>query len=272
MRSRRPECTSLTLHTSHICQTHSRGEEVRNRPTDIAAIPNVLAVDEDDTPTPQSDIMKEIIGTTLYLRSAEAFYNMQPRELKLSRLKEFYTKKDKNVVSLLAARRKVVIDEEFLLKMGVGQILMETDSSMIDYHLTVGNRLGFSPLLPNVQSDPQFSFELNLKGQIREFKGKNAMLGFDPAGRMLYVGRCRNEDVFLAMAPNQFLKGYYRPTRAGYSTGSSQMSKRHYRQTVMMLAHFLAQVQELPFVNNEPVYQLDLESDQPDFNGITDVL
>ena len=197
---------------------------------------------------------------------------MQPRELKLSRLKEFYTKKDKNVVSLLAARRKVVIDEEFLLKMGVGQILMETDSSMIDYHLTVGNRLGFSPLLPNVQSDPQFSFELNLKGQIREFKGKNAMLGFDPAGRMLYVGRCRNEDVFLAMAPNQFLKGYYRPTRAGYSTGSSQMSKRHYRQTVMMLAHFLAQVQELPFVNNEPVYQLDLESDQPDFNGITDVL
>ena len=216
--------------------------------------------------------MKEIIGATLTLPSTVEFHNMRPRDLNLSRLKEFYTKKDKNVVSLLANRHNVIIDDDFKLKSGVGQIRMDTMSSMIDYHLTVGNCLGLSPLLPNVQSDPQFSFELDLKGQIREFKAKNAMLGFDPAGCMLYIGRCRNENVYLAMVPNEFLEGHFMPTRAGYASGPSLMSQRHYRQTVMMLAHFLAQVTELPFMNNEPVYKLDLDSTVPDFHAITDVL
>jgi hypothetical protein len=241
-------------------------------PTDISIIPEALAVDEGDKRTPQSEVMKEIIATKLRLPSTEAFYNMSPKELKLSRLKEFYKKKDKNAVALLASRHRVSIDEDFTLKKGAGQICMDTKSSMIDYHLTVGKCLGFSPLLPNVQSDPQFCFELDLKSPTREFKGKNAMLGFDPAGRMLYLGRCRNEDVFLAMAPNEFLEGHFRPTRAGYSTGSSQMARRHYRQTVMMLTHFLAEVTELSYVNNEPVYTLNLDSEVADFHGITDVL
>ena len=216
--------------------------------------------------------MKEIIGATLTLPSTVEFHNMRPRDLNLSRLKEFYTKKDKNVVSLLANRHNFIIDDDFKLKSGVGQIRMDTMSSMIDYHLTVGNCLGLSPLLPNVQSDPQFSFELDLKGQIREFKAKNAMLGFDPAGRMLYIGRCRNENVYLAMVPNEFLEGHFIPVRAGYTSGPSLMSQRHYRQTVMMLAHFLAQVTELSFMNNEEVYDLDLDSKDPNFHGITDVL
>ena len=216
--------------------------------------------------------MKEIIGTTLYLRSAEEFYKNDARDLKLSRLKELYDKNDKNVLSLLTSRHKLVIDEEFKLQKGVGQIRMDTKSSNIDYHLTVGNCLGFSPLLPNAQSDMQFCFELDLKGQIREFKGKNAMLGFDPVGRMLYVGRCRSENVFLAMAPNEFLRGHFRPTRAGFSTGSSLMSRRHYRQVAMMLTHFLVAVRELPFITTESVYNLDLESEVPGFHTITDVL
>jgi hypothetical protein len=166
----------------------------------------------------------------------------------------------------------VVIDDDYTLKMGVGQILMDTTSSMIDYHVTVGNCVGLSPLLPNTEVDPMFCFELDLKSPIREFKGKNAMLGFDPAGKMLNIGKCRSEDVFLAMAPNEFLDGHYQPTRAGFSTGSPQMAKRHYRQTVMMFAHFLAQVRELPYYNNESVYTLDLDSEVPNFHELTDVL
>jgi hypothetical protein len=40
----------------------------------------------------------------------------------------------------------------------------------------------------------------------------------------------------------------------------------------MMLAHFLAQVNELPYLNIRSVYTLDLESEAPNFNAITDVL
>ena len=241
-------------------------------PTDISEIPEALAVDQDDIPTPQSDLLKEIIGSTFFLPSAQEFYNMNTKQLNLSKLRDLYERKDESAVSLLSSRHEIHIDDSLLLKMGTGQICMNTRSSMIDYHLTVGNCLGFSPLLPNVLSDHQFCFDMNLKMPIKDFKCKNAMLGFDPAGRMLFLGRCRNEDVFLAMAPNEFLQGHYTPTRAGYSTGPTVMSRRHYRQIVMMIAHFLAKVEDLPYLNDQPVYNLILDSEHPDFKSITDVL
>jgi hypothetical protein len=199
-----------------------------NGPTDIAIVPEALQVDDGDEATPQSRVMREIVGAKIDLTSLDEFYKMTPKELKLSTLERFHTRRDKNALSLLASRHNVVVDEAFTLKMGAGQIRMDTTSSKIDYHLTVGNCLGLSPLLPNARSDPRFTFEMDVKGNIREFKGKHAMLGFDLAGRMLYIGKCRGEDVFLAMAPNEFLEGHYQPTRAGYSTGKSQMTRRHY--------------------------------------------
>lgn len=200
------------------------------------------------------------------------FIHMVPRPLKLSRLKALYEHRDENVVSILNHRHTIHIDDEFTLQMGVGKIMMDTRSSMIDYHLTVGNCLGFSPLLPNALSDPYFSFEMNLLMPRRDFKGKNGMLGFDPAGRMLYVGRCRNEDVFLAMAPNEFLQGHFTPPRAGYTTGESVMSTRHYRQTVIMLAHFLESVSVLAFYNTANDYDQSLDPASADFGRITKAL
>ena len=238
-------------------------------PTDIAVIPDELAIDPDDKLTPQSDILNEIIGTADDSNLEDKFVHMVARKLKLSKLKAMYESKDENVLSLLKHRHRIHIDEEFTLEMGLGKIRMDTKSSMIDYHLTVGNCMGFSPLLPNARSDPHFCFEMDLKMPCRDFKGKNGMLGFDPAGKMLYVGRCRNEDVYLAMAPNEFLRGYFTPVRAGYSTGESVMSTRHYRQTVIMIAHFLELVPELAFFNPANGYDQSLDSASTDFARIT---
>ena len=107
---------------------------------------------------------------------------------------------------------------------------------------------------------------------IKDLKCKNAMLGFDPTGRMLFLGHCRNKDIFLAMAPNDFLRGHYTPTCAGYSTDPTNMSRRHYCQTVMLLAHFLAKVKELSFLNTDPIYEINLDSEYPDFEFVTDIL
>ena len=238
-------------------------------PTDIAVIPDELAVDPDDKLTPQSHILNEIIGSAADSNLEDKFVHMVTRTLKLSKLKALYDSRDENVVSLLKHRHKIHVDDEFTLEMGVGKIRMDTRSSMIDYHLTVGNCMGFSPLLPNARSDPHFCFEMDLKMPFRDFKGKNGMLGFDPAGRMLYVGRCRNEDVYLAMAPNEFLRGHFAPVHAGYSTGESVMSTRHYRQTVIMIAHFLEYVPELAFHNPADKYDQSLDSASTDFGQIT---
>ena len=242
--------------------------------TDFAPIPDWLVVDsDDDTITPQGDLLREIIANSLIDPSNDdKFINTRPRTLKLSKLRALYESEDNNAISLLGTRHRIQIDEEYTLKMGVGKIYMNTGTSMIDFHLTVGGCLGLSPLLPNARSHVQFCLYMDLHQPYREFKGKNTMLGFDPTGRMLYIGRCRNEDVFLVMAPNQFLEGHFTPTRAGYSKGLSVMSTRHYRQTIMMLAKFLAKVSELSFFNSREVYEQSLDSASPCFSRITDVM
>lgn len=246
----------------------SEQREPPKTPTDIAVIPDELAIDPDDKLTPQSHILNEIIGSSSDSNMADNFIHMVDRRLKLSKLKALYESEDENVLSLLNHRHKIHIDDEFTLEMGLGKIRMDARSSMIDYHLTVGNCMGFSPILPNARSDPHFCFEMDLRMPCRDFKGKNGMLGFDPAGRMLYVGRCRNEDVYLAMAPNEFLRGHFTPVRAGYSTGESVMSTRHYRQTVIMISHFLECVPELAFHNPADKYDQSLDSASPDFGQI----
>src|SRR6202007_637888 len=119
---------------------------------------------------------------------------------------------------------------------------MDTKTSMIDYQLTVGKEMGLSALLPNRQGDHGFYFGLDLQKPTKAFKGKHGMLGFDPAGRMLYIGTQGREDVFLAMAPRGFFKRGFATCAPGFATGSGTMSTRHYRQMVMMFAHMLAQL------------------------------
>lgn len=225
--------------------------------------------------------MKAIIGTAANPSSysIQRFMEMPVRELKLSTLESFFSNRDERVLHFLAAsdgcRRTIAIDQKFLLKSNSGKILMDTSLCTIDYHLTVANCIGFSPLLPNMASNHLFSFKMDLHKPFKEFRGKHAMLGFDPAGCMLYIGQCNNEDVFLAMAPNTFLDGYLPPLPAGSSSGTSTMSPRHYRQTIMMLVYFLAKIGTRSFHiagDGRGVYHQDLDSATADFFKITDAL
>lgn len=89
---------------------------------------------------------------------------------------------------------------------------------------------------------------MDLYRPCKVFKGKHAMLGpFHPAGRMLYIGHCNDENVFLAMTPDNFLIGQFVHSGLGYSLGSSIMSTCHYRQIVLMVVHFLIELLLLAF-------------------------
>lgn len=200
-------------------------------------------------------------------------FNRSPvYNLNLSRLKALYEKQDVSAVNLLHQRHKIHIDDHFRLKVGAGQLCMDTTKSKLDYHLTVANCIGLSPILPNAASNHQFSFKMNLKKYEKVFKHKHAMLGFDPAGRMLYLGTRKNEDIYLAMVPNDFLTGHVTPPSPGYSSGSPCMTKRHYRLIVLMILHFLERISDLPYVNDFPVHSQDLEAADATFNSISNAL
>jgi hypothetical protein len=234
-------------------------------PDDLAAYPGDALE--------QSAILTEIIGTRIHERSfEERFNNMPQKRLKLSTLRSIYNRRDTNVVNLLSSRHTVQIDEDFKVPLGTGQVKINTEQSMIDYNLTVADGIGFSAILPNALSSMNFCFTLDLQKPHFSFKGKHAMLGFDPAGCMLYVGRRNDEDVFLAMAPNDYLRGETEPCRVGFASGSPLMSRRHYRQVVMMMAHFLEKIPHRAFANQHSVYGQDLESARPNFDEITNVL
>ena len=273
-----PPSRSLIL-TPLTGDSDAPGPDQSHGPHDIASIPDLLVTDLDDR-VPQSEVMEKIIAASLPdFGSIDAFNDMGVRTLKLSELKRFFDDKDETVLNQLSHRHSIEIDDHFCLKPGGGHMSMATDKTTLGYHLTVANCIGFSTILPNVASSPHFVFELDMKKPYHGFKGKHAMVGFDTKGRMLYVGRTENEDVFLAMAPDTFLSNYDNDDglcAPGHSSGSPLMSTRHYRQVISMLAYFLGLMLDHGYdAGNEPVpltYSLDLEAAQVNWELFTNDL
>jgi hypothetical protein len=242
-------------------------------PTDISLVPDLLAADRGDA-VQQSDLLQGIIQADRDPYDEDPFYKLTPRSLRLSYLRSVYKHRIPAAINVLCNRHVVRVDDDLRLFPGTGQIHMDTTESTIDFQLTVAKCVGLSPILPNAASAHRFQFDLDLKKDRKEFKGK-PMLGFDPAGCMLFIGRSNNEDVFLAMAPDRFIGGRLAPPRpAGRKPPprSSRMSKRHYRQVVMMLTHFLTKLTLHPFIALRSPYEQDLESESPEFELVTDAL
>lgn len=260
--------TKNTLFSSNSGDDNERGS---SGPADIAEIPKAFENDSDDR-LGQSEVMLEIIATADDACNTDKFNEMVVRKLKLSRLERYYDNQDTRVVNALSNRHTIEIDEHFLLKPGSGQVNMNTDKTMLDYHLTVANSIGLGSLLPAETNAPRFLFEMDLRKPYRSFNGKHAMIGFDTKGKMLYIGKCLNEDVFLSMAPNDFLSNDAELAPPGFTTGSPLMTRQHYRQIVMMFAFFLEELTGGGFLNHEKVYNLDLDSTSPNWHRVTNIL
>lgn len=239
---------------------------------DIAPVPEAYLAELGDH-VKQSAVLENLISTSLQATVApDPFEEKSLYGLKLSKLKDFYESGDSAVTSLLSNRHQIVIDKKYKLKFGKNEISMDTTHTMIDYQLVVANCIGFRVLLRNAANDVGFGFNMDLKHPHRAFKGKHGMVGFDTKGRMLHLGRVNNEDVYLTMAPNGFLTRELELCAAGYSTGSSVMSRRHYRQMVMMLAHFLSMIPELAYTVRGSVYEQDLEHEDPKWSHVTNIM
>ncbi|KAH9160394.1 hypothetical protein EDB89DRAFT_1914799 [Lactarius sanguifluus] len=195
-------------------------------PTDITEIPDDLAAEPDDR-VKQSEVLNMIIATNRHHdANIDNFNHMQVKRIDLSNLERLYKSKNTNAIKLLSGRNTINIDKEFCLEVGCGKIGTRTNKTTIDFHLTVANCIGLFPILPNALNSHRFSFKLDLAKPFRGFKAKHAMVGFDTKGRFLFIGKAMNEDVFLAMAPNDFLYGNADLSPPGHSTGSPLLSRR----------------------------------------------
>ena len=243
------------------------------RPNDISEIPDDLIADPDDRIN-QSEVLQNIVSTSLLNPSnIDEFNNKRVHTLRLSKLEKMYKEKNKNVVDFLMKRHKIRVDDDYQLSIGEKYTIMRTNKTFLDYHLVVGSCIGLSPIIPNTPSSFDFCFEMDLKKAYRSFKGKHAMVGFDTSGRVLYIGQTSATEVYLAMAPNEFLQSRHQAAcRPGHSTGPPNPSQRHYRQLVMMLAHFLEKLPQRAHYNVRSVYEQDLIGASPNWRRVTDCL
>ena len=108
-------------------------------------------------------------------------------------------------------------------------------------------------------------------GRRRDFKCKYGCLGFDPAGRMLYLGQRDGEDIWLGMLPQSFLDSYDDNLPAAYSSGYTCLTARHYRQLVMIIASVLHRMHNQAFYCHD-IYEIDLDGALPYFEKFTDVM
>lgn len=226
-------------------------------PTDATEIPAVFASDS-TSQAEQEKVLDELTGTASL--DIDAFDEMERGTLKLSQLERMYNKQSKRAINTLSKRQTIEIDEDMCFQAGTGKVTISTEESMLDYHLTVGNGLGLGALIPNTITSNQFMFDMDLKKPYREFKGKHGLVGFDTKGRMLYIRKCMNDDVFLAMAPKSFVACQMEPCPAGHSTGSSRMSTRHSRMVILMLLNFLPKTRHRSFTVRGDIYDHNIDT------------
>ncbi|KAI9430488.1 hypothetical protein H4582DRAFT_2063757 [Lactarius indigo] len=227
----------------------------------------------------QGEVLTEILANRLEDWGEEdGFNSKRAHKVKLSEMRRQYMMEEKERkrkgLRMLTVRNQIEIDADMKLPVGKGQVIMTTERTMLDYELTVGSVVGLGVVLPMGRTAKHFMLELDLQQPLREFQGKRGMVGFDTCGRMLFIGRARNEDVFVGMAPNEFIRCEVEPCSAGYKTGRPQLSWRHYRQVVMMFAYFMGKIGELLFTTPEgrSVYELNLESGSVKWEEVTNVL
>ena len=224
-------------------------------------------------PLDQDDVQLGMYqGVTTGSAEEIPFETLRSQKIRLSRLRRYHEMNHEiKAQGLLTGRTAIDVDPEYIIKTSSGDVLCDMADNYLDYVCTVGNSIGLWAAIPNVAHDFTFVFTLDLSLPIREFPTKHGQIGFDTSGRMLFIGKSRSEDVFLALAPKTFIAGLDKECPAGSSSGDTRLSKAHYRCVAMAFAKGLSKLNNRGFTCVQP-YQIELGGTNPMFANHTNIL
>lgn len=112
----------------------------------------------------------------------------------------------------------------------------------MDYKLGLSAECGLDAALPNlnieeVLNDPAWTFTLKTSCRYWDYRGDREVLGFDPSGRMLYLGKTpAHEDVWIVLAPDECVG----PDAEMQAVGKADSPARMDRQSANVMWAFLA--------------------------------
>jgi hypothetical protein len=140
------------------------------------------------------------------------------QKLKLSVLQRTYEKKHRYAaLTHLRERAFIEIDGQYKHPndgrkvTSTGPIRMDIDEFYLDFVMYTSRYLGLGAIIPNTEAHHHWTFTLSLKDQHHNFSPKHGLVGFETTGKMVYLGRCQQETVWIAFAPDHFVDGQSDP-------------------------------------------------------------
>jgi hypothetical protein len=134
------------------------------------------------------------------------------RKLKLSALQRNYEKKEKyTALTHLKERAFIEVDPQYKHPndgrnvTATGPIRMDVNEFYLDFVMYTSRYLGLGAIIPNTEAHHNWTFTLSIKDQHHNFSPKHGLIGFDTTGKMIYLGRCQQETVWIAFAPDAFV-------------------------------------------------------------------
>lgn len=168
----------------------------------------------------------------------EEFYKKPVTRVKLSVLqKDYEGNKERVALQRLRERYEVAIDKTYLHNVVDPNLAWGTRDHYLDFLVLVSGSIGLHVALPK---DPvsNYAFMLDLHQRDRLWGVHDADLGFDPTGRMLYIGTYLEDEIWLAMVPRSFTDRSSDEEADMTSLGGTtkSLSERHYCMVISFLA------------------------------------
>ncbi|KAF8120871.1 hypothetical protein EV363DRAFT_1458526 [Boletus edulis] len=212
-------------------------------PYDATEVP--IRLSANDAPH-QRDVEAAIYDHGMDLTRAQhvALFNDAPiTNTSFRSLRRLYERKDVlGALRLLSGRHRLELDPNLIVDTSEPQIVPSVGPHFLDLVMYVGDRRGLDAALPYDRADHTWSCRINFSGIHRLWPDSKATrLPFDHHGRLMSVGTRKEEQVWIAMVPNEWLV----PDHPFNATGvwprlpetTSAMSHKHALMLVMFFAH-----------------------------------
>jgi hypothetical protein len=203
--------------------------------------------------------------------TANAYSLLPKRDITLSSMLSSYARKDENrALAHLHQRCRLTIDNQFLVDADDPNFCFSANKSFVDFFMIIGQASGLDVFIPR-HPHPTFTLTLDLRLPIKEFKAKYGILGFDPAAAILYIGSTSAEDLWLALAPNDYFDGISQPFRLDQGHKDTRMSARHYRIVIAFLSYAMTKIPGRDFyIFNK--YSIDPDGDTANFGAHSNIM
>lgn len=176
--------------------------------------------------------------------SEAAYENLPIKAIRLSNLKRVHDADRRyNALNILLEKLRVNVDDRFKVLPSAPPLYWEATSHYLDHMLVVPNMAGLQAIVPNADIDPTYAFDLDLTCPHWNFPQPNRTeLGFDSTNRMMYIGKCRGENVWFAWVPRTILETYVPPSQIRPSGRFTAMTPTDARMTHCFLAYMLKKI------------------------------